>query len=130
MRWLLVKDLQILRRSPLMVGLLIVYPIAIALIIGFALSSPPGKPKVALYDAVPTRHGAVSFGNQKIDIAHYTNQLFQSITPIRPFSWRHSTVSPRRCRTIPHRRRCAPALTGGFSLSLNTWRCCAGAALT
>jgi len=38
-RWLFVKDLQILRRSPLLVGLLIVYPIAIALMIGFALSS-------------------------------------------------------------------------------------------
>jgi ABC-2 type transport system permease protein len=47
MRWLLVKDLQILRRSPLLVGLLVVYPVAIALMIGFALSSPPGKPKVA-----------------------------------------------------------------------------------
>jgi ABC-2 type transport system permease protein len=52
MRWLLVKDLQILRRSPLLVGLLVVYPIAIALMIGFALSSPPGKPKVAFYDGV------------------------------------------------------------------------------
>jgi hypothetical protein len=37
MRWLLLKDLQILRRSPLLVGLLIVYPIVIALLIGFAL---------------------------------------------------------------------------------------------
>ena len=43
MRWLFVKDLQILRRSPLLVGLLIVYPIALALMIGFALSSPPGQ---------------------------------------------------------------------------------------
>ena len=34
MRWLLVKDLQILKRSPLLVGLLVVYPIAIALMIG------------------------------------------------------------------------------------------------
>ena len=55
MRWLFVKDLQILRRSPLLVGLLVVYPIAIALMIGFALSSPPGKPKVAFYNEVP--HG-------------------------------------------------------------------------
>ena len=83
MRWLLVKDLQILRRSPLLVALLVVYPVVIALMIGFALSSPPGKPTVALYDAVQTGHGAVSFGNQKIDIAHYANQLFESITPIR-----------------------------------------------
>ncbi|HET6865806.1 MAG TPA: ABC transporter permease [Solirubrobacteraceae bacterium] len=83
MRWLLIKDLQILKRSPLLVALLVVYPVVIALMIGFALSSPPGKPTVALYDAVPTGHGAVSLGNQKIDIAHYANQLFKSITPIR-----------------------------------------------
>jgi ABC-2 type transport system permease protein len=82
-RWLLIKDLQILKRSPLLVGLLVVYPVAIALMIGFALSSPPGKPTVALYDAVPTGHGAVSLGNQKIYIGHYANQLFDSITPIR-----------------------------------------------
>jgi ABC-2 type transport system permease protein len=82
-RWLLIKDLQILKRSPLLVGLLVVYPVAIALMIGFALSSPPGKPTVALYDAVPTGHGAVSLGNQKIDIARYANQLFESINPIR-----------------------------------------------
>jgi ABC-type multidrug transport system permease subunit len=83
MRWLLVKDLQILKRSPLLVALLVVYPVVIALMIGFALSSPPGKPAVALYDAVPTGRGAVSLGNQKVNIAHYANQLFQSITPIR-----------------------------------------------
>jgi ABC-2 type transport system permease protein len=82
-RWLLVKDLQILRRSPLLVGLLVAYPIVIALMIGFALSSPPGKPKVALYDAVPAGSGQVSIGNQKVNISHYANQLFRSITPIR-----------------------------------------------
>ena len=83
MRWLLVKDLQILKRSPLLVGLLIVYPVVIALMIGFALSSPPGKPTVALYDAVPTGRGQVNVGNQRVDIARYAGQLFQSIKPIR-----------------------------------------------
>jgi ABC-2 family transporter protein len=83
MRWLLVKDLQILKRSPLLVALLVVYPVAIALTIGFALSSPPGKPTVALYDAVPTGQGQLSIGNQRINISRYANQLFQSITPIR-----------------------------------------------
>lgn len=37
MRWLLIKDLQILRRSPLLVALLVVYPVVIALMIGLAL---------------------------------------------------------------------------------------------
>jgi len=83
MRWLLVKDLQILKRSPLLVALLVVYPIVIALMIGFALSSPPGKPKVALLDEVPTGHTRVSFGNQQINISKYANELFQSIDAIK-----------------------------------------------
>lgn len=83
MRWLLVKDLQILRRSPLLVGLLIVYPIAIALMIGFALSSPPGKPKVAFYSEVAPGRGRIHFGSQQINISKYASQLFQSIQPIK-----------------------------------------------
>ncbi len=82
MRWLLVKDLQILRRSPLLVGLLIVYPIAIALMIGFALSSPPGKPKVAFYSQVAPGKGRITFGRQQINVSKYAGQLFQSIQPI------------------------------------------------
>jgi ABC-2 type transport system permease protein len=86
MRWLLVKDLQILRRSPLLVGLLVVYPIAIALMIGFALSSPPGKPKVAFYDGVQPGKGKIHFGTQQINIADYAKQLFESIDPIKVHS--------------------------------------------
>lgn len=83
MRWLFVKDLQILRRSPLLVGLLVVYPIAIALMIGFAISSPPGKPKVAFYSAVAPGRGRINFGTQQIDISRYASELFQSIQPIK-----------------------------------------------
>ncbi len=86
MRWLLVKDLQILRRSPLLVGLLIIYPVVIALMIGFALSSPPGKPKVAFYDQVAPGHGKISLGSQHIDVAHYASQLLASVDPIRVHS--------------------------------------------
>jgi hypothetical protein len=82
MRWLLLKDLQILKRSPLLVGLLIVYPIVLALMIGFALSSPPGKPKVAFYNEVPPGQGRIHFGTQQIDLASYAKTLFQSIDPI------------------------------------------------
>ncbi len=86
MRWLLLKDLQILRRSPLLVGLLIVYPIAIALMIGFALSSPPGKPKVAFFSEVAPGKGKIQFGNQQINISKYAGELFQSIQPIKVHS--------------------------------------------
>ncbi len=83
MRWLLVKDLQILRRSPFLVSLLIVYPIAVALMIGFALSSPPGKPKVAFYDQVAPGQGKISLGSQQIDVARYAAELLQSVDPIK-----------------------------------------------
>ncbi|HZE03969.1 MAG TPA: hypothetical protein VE127_02025, partial [Solirubrobacteraceae bacterium] len=86
MRWLLIKDLQILRRSPLLVGLLVVYPVAIALMIGFALSSPPAKPKVAVYDEVPPGKGTVSLGNQRLNVAAYASDLLSSIQPIRVHS--------------------------------------------
>jgi ABC-2 type transport system permease protein len=82
MRWLFVKDLRILRRSPLLVGLLVVYPIVIALLIGFALSRGPEKPKVAFYNQVPEGASTFSLGGQEIDAAKYANQLFESVEPI------------------------------------------------
>jgi ABC-2 type transport system permease protein len=82
-RWLLVKDFQILRRSPLLVALLVIYPIAIALMIGFALSSPPGKPKVAFYTGVAPGKSKLNFGNQQISISKYAKELFKSIQPIK-----------------------------------------------
>ena len=36
MRWLLLKDLQILKRSPLLTALLVIYPIVLAVLIGIA----------------------------------------------------------------------------------------------
>ena len=54
-RWLLLKDLQILRRSPLLVALLVLYPIVIALLIGFALSRGPDKPHVAFLNGCRRR---------------------------------------------------------------------------
>lgn len=53
MRWLLLKDLQILRRSPLQAALLVAYPILIAVLVGFAISRGPGKPRVAFLNEVP-----------------------------------------------------------------------------
>jgi ABC-2 type transport system permease protein len=52
MRWLLLKDLQILKRSPLLTALLVVYPIVLAVLIGFAVSRGPEKPKVAFLNEI------------------------------------------------------------------------------
>jgi ABC-2 type transport system permease protein len=88
MRWLLLKDLQILRRSPLLVALLVIYPIAIALLIGLALSKGPDKPKVAFVNLVPPGSGTFSLGGEQIDASKYADQLFKSIQPVRVSSRR------------------------------------------
>ena len=61
MRWLLLKDLQILRRSPLLTGLLVVYPVLIAVLIGVALSEGPDEPRIAFLNEIP-REEQVDFG--------------------------------------------------------------------
>jgi ABC-type multidrug transport system permease subunit len=53
MGWLLLKDLQILRRSPLQAFLLVAYPVLIAVLVGFAISRSPEKPRVAFLNEVP-----------------------------------------------------------------------------
>ncbi len=81
-RWLALKDLAILRRSPLLVGILIVYPVALALMIGVALSSPAGRPKVAVYSGVTPSRAEVKIAGSQVNIAAYTRELSSSITPI------------------------------------------------
>src|SRR5665809_29920 len=63
MRWLLLKDLQILRRSPLVSALLVIYPVAIAVLIGFALSGGPEEPRIAFLTQLPEVE-QIDFGEQ------------------------------------------------------------------
>ncbi len=65
MRWLLLKDLQILRRSPLQAVLLVAYPVLIAVLVGFAISGSPGKPRVAFLNEVPS-DARVSVGSREL----------------------------------------------------------------
>jgi ABC-2 type transport system permease protein len=81
-RWLLLKDLQILRRSPLLVALLVIYPIVIAVLFGFALSGGPDKPRVAFANLVPPGESQFRVGARTLDAADYADRLFQSIDPI------------------------------------------------
>jgi ABC-2 type transport system permease protein len=73
-RWLLLKDLQILRRSPLQAVLLVAYPILIAILVGFAISRGPEKPRVAFLNEVPagTR---VSVGGQQLPAAGVSDRI-------------------------------------------------------
>jgi len=83
MRWLLLKDLQILRRSPLLVALLVLYPIVIAALVGSAVTSGPGKPKVAFLNEVPRESNVVDLGGEKVDVADEASPLFEAIDPVR-----------------------------------------------
>jgi len=83
MRWLLLKDLRILRRSPLLVALLVLYPIVIATLIGFALSRGPDKPKVALVNLVPESATQIELGGERIDVTRQAGPLFRAIDPVR-----------------------------------------------
>ena len=65
MRWLLLKDLQILRRSPFLVAMLIAYPVIISVLIGLALSRGPDKPKVAIVNELPAGQTSFSVGSQQ-----------------------------------------------------------------
>jgi ABC-2 type transport system permease protein len=67
-RWLLLKDLQILRRSPLQAFLLVAYPILIAVLVGFAISRGPEKPRVAFLNEVPA-DTRVSVGGARLPAA-------------------------------------------------------------
>jgi len=82
MRWLLLKDLQILRRSPLLVALLVIYPIVIAVLFGLALSGGPDKPRVAFANLVPAGESDFNVGDRTLDVADYAGRLFESIDPV------------------------------------------------
>jgi ABC-type multidrug transport system permease subunit len=82
MRWLLLKDLQILRRSPLITALLVIYPVVIAVLVGFALSRGPDKPRVAFLNEVP-KGQSFDIGGSEFDENSARDQLCQQIECIR-----------------------------------------------
>src|ERR1700712_2023223 len=82
MRWLLLKDLQILRRSPLQATLLVVYPILIAVLVGFAISGGPSKPRVAFLNEVP-EDSRISVGGQQLPAASVGGRICRRVECVR-----------------------------------------------
>jgi ABC-type Na+ efflux pump permease subunit len=78
---LLRKDLLILRRSRLLLVLLVVYPVAIALLIGFAISRSPSRPRVAIVDETPPGE-TLQVGDQRVPVSQYTQQLFNQVDAV------------------------------------------------
>jgi ABC-type multidrug transport system permease subunit len=79
---LLRKDLVILGRSRLLVALLVVYPVAIALLLGFAISRGPARPRVAIVDET-TPGETLQLGDQHVAVASYAQRLFDQVQPVR-----------------------------------------------
>jgi ABC-2 type transport system permease protein len=88
---LLVKDLLILRRSRLLVGVLVIDPIAIALLIGLAISRSPGKAKVAIVDETPPGQ-TVQVGSERVPVSTYARELFDQVQSV-PVASRAQAVS-------------------------------------
>ncbi len=78
MRWLLLKDLQILRRSPLQATLLVAWPILIAVLVGFAISGGPSKPRVAFLNEVPA-DARISVGGQELPSANVRGRICKRV---------------------------------------------------
>lgn len=94
MRWLLDKDLTILARSRLLVGVLVVYPIAIALLIGLAISRSPGKPRVAVLDETPPGQ-TIHVGSREVPVGEYVGELFNQVQAV-PASSREQAIADVR----------------------------------
>jgi hypothetical protein len=81
-RWLLLKDLQILRRSPLQAALLVAYPILIALLVGFAISGEERKPRVAFLDEVPAG-SRISIGERRLPALGVDDRVCRRVECVR-----------------------------------------------
>ncbi len=81
MRWLLAKDLRILARSRLLVAVLVVYPVAIALLIGLAISRSPSKPRVAIVNLTPSGQ-SVELGGRQLRVDEYVHELFSQVDAV------------------------------------------------
>jgi ABC-type Na+ efflux pump permease subunit len=78
MRWLLIKDLQILRRSPLLTSVLVVYPVVVALLIGFALSRGPDKPTVAFVNEIPENQ-TLTIGDRSVSLLRAKDRALERV---------------------------------------------------
>jgi hypothetical protein len=91
MRWLLRKDLLILGRSRLLLALLVVYPVAISLLIGFAISRSPSRPRVAIVNETPAGE-TVKVGSERVEVGAYAKRLFSQVQSV-PVSSRAEAIA-------------------------------------
>lgn len=79
---LLRKDLLVLRRSPLLLGVLVVYPLAIAALVGLVAAYGSSKPRVVLVDedGLPA---VVHVGGRNFDVERTIRRASKDVTLLR-----------------------------------------------
>jgi ABC-2 type transport system permease protein len=81
--WLLLrKDLRVLRRSPLLLGILLAYPLVIAALVGLVASYANAKPRVALVDedGLPA---LIEVGGQSFEVEETIDRVAQEVSLVR-----------------------------------------------
>jgi ABC-2 type transport system permease protein len=81
MRWMLGKDLRILARSRLLLALLVLYPVAVSLLIGLAISRSPARPRVAIVDETAPGE-TIQLGGRRVEVSRYARELFDQVDAI------------------------------------------------
>jgi ABC-2 type transport system permease protein len=79
---LLRKDVLVLRRSPLLLGILIAYPIALAVLVGLVASYGSSKPRVALVDE-DNLPATVVLGGHRFDVERTIDAVSKNVTLVR-----------------------------------------------
>jgi ABC-2 type transport system permease protein len=84
-RWLLLKDLQILRRSPLQAALLVAYPVLIAVLVGLAISPESTKPRIAFLNQIPA-DSRVMVGGARLPAVGVDERICRQVQCVRVHS--------------------------------------------
>jgi ABC-2 type transport system permease protein len=74
----LLKDLQILRRSPLQAVLLVAYPILIAVLVGFAISRDGGETRIAYLNEVPA-DSRIEVGGEQLAATNVSERICERV---------------------------------------------------
>ena len=76
------KDLRILRRSPLLLGVLVAYPLVVAALVGLVAGFANAKPRVALVD-LDTLPQTVVIGGHRFDVTRTIDRASREVELVR-----------------------------------------------
>jgi hypothetical protein len=93
---LLGKDLRTLARLPVLVGALLVYPLVIALVVGFVVRYAGQRPRVALVDEKGALPGLLVVGDKRFDVrARFERAGEVELVPMRRAEAEHQLETGR-----------------------------------